>query len=139
MRIIARRDAILILILITEAAGSAQVYRWVDEAGVLHLSDRPPPEAFVHERLDVEPIATTRFTALPTRRPGRDEVRAVDRRRAAARRVREAREARELRCKEMREELSSVENRLREGYTAAEAASLDARKRDLRLRILREC
>ena len=54
---------ILILFFISDNAVGGKIYKWVDENGVVHFSDRPPdtsvfPEVSIHERdvKDVSPV-----------------------------------------------------------------------------------
>ena len=46
--------AALLLALLVSAGASAQVYRWVDEEGVTHLSSEKPPPGVKAERIDVK-------------------------------------------------------------------------------------
>lgn len=45
--------AALLLALLACSAASAQVYRWVDEEGVVHLSSERPPPGVKAERIDI--------------------------------------------------------------------------------------
>jgi hypothetical protein len=56
------RQALFTLILLGAAVASAQTYRWVDEKGVVHYSDRPQPGA---EKVELEPVQT--YQAPPAR------------------------------------------------------------------------
>ena len=46
--------AALVLSLLVSAGASAQVYRWVDDEGVTHLSSEKPPPGVKAERIDVK-------------------------------------------------------------------------------------
>jgi hypothetical protein len=46
--------AALLLALLATASASAQVYRWVDEEGVTHLSSEKPPPGVKAERIDIK-------------------------------------------------------------------------------------
>jgi hypothetical protein len=46
--------AALLLALLVTASASAQVYRWVDEEGVTHLSSEKPPPGVNDERIDIK-------------------------------------------------------------------------------------
>jgi len=46
--------AALLLALLVSAGASAQVYRWVDDEGVTHLSSEKPPSGVKAERIDVK-------------------------------------------------------------------------------------
>jgi len=49
-----RALATLLTALLASSAASAQVYRWVDEDGVTHLSSEKPPAGVKAERLDIK-------------------------------------------------------------------------------------
>jgi len=50
--------ALVLLVLATPVVAEAQVYRWVDDEGVTHLSSEKPPRGVQAERLDI--AGTTR-------------------------------------------------------------------------------
>jgi len=52
----------LLLLLLCAAAASAQVYKWVDEDGIVHYTDQPVPGA---ERIDIESRPTSRSAPRP--------------------------------------------------------------------------
>jgi hypothetical protein len=56
----------LLLGLVTPMGAEAQVYRWVDDEGVTHLSSEKPPRGVQAERLDI-PGTTRRSTSSATR------------------------------------------------------------------------
>ena len=58
--------AMVLLVLATPVVAEAQVYRWVDEEGVTHLSSEKPPRGVQAERLDI-PGTTRRSTSSATR------------------------------------------------------------------------
>jgi hypothetical protein len=49
-----RALATLLTVLLTASAAVAQVYRWVDEQGVIHLSSEKPPAGVKAERIDIK-------------------------------------------------------------------------------------
>lgn len=57
--------AVLVVSVVTTTA-NAQVYRWVDEQGVTHLSSEKPPRGVQAERIDI-PGTTRRSTSSATR------------------------------------------------------------------------
>jgi len=57
---------VLLLTLAAATSAAAQVYRWVDDEGVTHLSSEKPPRGVQAERLDI-PGATRRTAAAATR------------------------------------------------------------------------
>jgi hypothetical protein len=63
---------ILVCLLVAAAAGAQEAYRWVDEDGVVHYSDRPREgaEAIV---LPTPNVATTRRIPGPAAEQARDE------------------------------------------------------------------
>jgi hypothetical protein len=57
---------VLLLALAAATVAEAQVYRWVDDEGVTHLSSEKPPRGVQAERLDI-PGTTRRTTSTATR------------------------------------------------------------------------
>jgi hypothetical protein len=57
---------VLLFALAATAGAQAQVYRWVDNEGVTHLSSEKPPRGVQAERLDI-PGTTRRSTSTVTR------------------------------------------------------------------------
>ena len=59
----ALRAALLTLscaVLLTPGVGTAQVYRWVDENGVIHLSSEKPPAGVKAERIDIKTSSSSK-------------------------------------------------------------------------------
>jgi hypothetical protein len=54
--------AILLAALLTSSAAFAQVYRWVDENGVIHLSSEKPPAGVKAERIDIKTSSSSKRT-----------------------------------------------------------------------------
>jgi hypothetical protein len=52
--------AALLLALLATASASAQVYRWVDEEGVTHLSSERPPPGVKAERIDIKATSSSK-------------------------------------------------------------------------------
>ena len=52
--------AALLLALLVTASASAQVYRWVDEEGVTHLSSEKPPPGVKAERIDIKSSSSSK-------------------------------------------------------------------------------
>ena len=53
---------VFLLMMLSAGAAAAEVWRWVDENGVMHFSDRPHPGA---ERMELAPAQTFTAPALP--------------------------------------------------------------------------
>ena len=71
------RSILLVLALLAASAALAQeAYRWVDEDGVVHYSDRPR-EGAEQIALPAPNVATTRQVARPTAASGDDELEAA--------------------------------------------------------------
>ena len=64
------RALILILVLVTTNLAAAEVYRWVDDSGVTHFSDRPREGA---ERITINPAQTYSAPEARVSRSERDE------------------------------------------------------------------
>jgi hypothetical protein len=56
---------VFLLLMVSAGAVAAEVWRWVDENGVTHFSDRPHPGA---EQVELAPAQTFTAPALPPRR-----------------------------------------------------------------------
>ena len=64
-----KRPIFLLIGLLAASTALAQAYRWVDEDGVVHYGDRPPPEAETQAEAIVLPkanVTTVRKYARPT-------------------------------------------------------------------------
>lgn len=59
---LARSVAVLLAVLAAPAA-QAQVYRWVDEQGVIHLSSEKPPAGVKAERIDIKMSSSSKSRA----------------------------------------------------------------------------
>ncbi|TVS12730.1 MAG: DUF4124 domain-containing protein [Gammaproteobacteria bacterium] len=124
----------------------AQIYRHVDEHGVVHFSDEPPDQDTfdVIDQADLDAATTTIQSAPPPE--ARDQVR-LEQERArrssvqaqAAERRRAEQAAHEARCAGYESRLEAIQARLRAGYSVAEGNRLRAERRDLRARHGREC
>ena len=55
-----RALATLLTVLLTSSAAFAQVYRWVDEQGVIHLSSEKPPAGVKAERIDIKTSSSSK-------------------------------------------------------------------------------
>ena len=55
-----RALATLLTVLLTSSAAFAQVYRWVDENGVIHLSSEKPPAGVKAERIDIKTSSSSK-------------------------------------------------------------------------------
>ena len=55
--------ATLLAVLLTSSAAFAQVYRWVDENGVIHLSSEKPPAGVKAERIDIKTSSSSKRTS----------------------------------------------------------------------------
>ena len=59
--------AALLLALLVTASASAQVYRWVDEEGVTHLSSEKPPPGVKAERIDIKASSSSKRSTTGSR------------------------------------------------------------------------
>lgn len=58
-----RALATLLTVLLASSAAFGQVYRWVDEDGVIHLSSEKPPAGVKAERIDIKTSSSSKRTA----------------------------------------------------------------------------
>ena len=75
-----RALATLVALLLASSVALAQVYRWVDENGVTHLSSEKPPAGVKAERIDIKTSSSSKRSASsssgsnqPTPRPASPE------------------------------------------------------------------
>ena len=128
-------------------AGStaAQIYRHVDEEGVVHFSDAPvAQDSHVVDQADLDALTTiVPQTELPDaaqqRAAEKARVQARASRTAAQRRAQKVREADAARCDGYRDRLDRVQSRLRAGYQIDEGNRLRAQRRELMSLLVREC
>ena len=60
------KGAALVLLLACAGAGQAQIYKWVDDGGVVHFSDKPPaPSAGLKVDLQASSDGAAAAPALP--------------------------------------------------------------------------
>jgi hypothetical protein len=57
-----RALATLLAVLLTSSAAFAQIYRWTDEQGVIHLSSEKPPAGVKAERIDIRTSSSSKRT-----------------------------------------------------------------------------
>lgn len=114
---------------------SADVYRWVDDDGGLHFSDRalaPGAEAMAR------PGAVNRVPAVTTASAGQPGT--ASGRRSAPRQADPAQRARQQRtCDDYLKRLDRIQSQLRAGYSNAKGNRLRAQRRSLSERYHREC
>jgi hypothetical protein len=58
-----RALATLLTVLLATSTAFAQVYRWVDENGVIHLSSEKPPAGVKAERIDIKTSSSSKRTS----------------------------------------------------------------------------
>ena len=116
----------IITIVIAALLGGTPIYRWVDEQGTVHLSDRVPPGI---EAASVNVPAENVVDAWQGRSMGKvNKPRATwprPKRSAAV----ETRQQKAAHCRQARREFEAVRQQLRSGYKASEGRKL---KNDLR-------
>ena len=134
------------LVVAFSPASWAQIYRHVDEDGVVRFSDTPPAlEDFrVIEQAELDAITTTvPGGPLPSAADRRRSEEAQQRNRAARassqRRLQASRDARLARCDGYQARLEAIQRRLRAGYRVEEGTRLRERRRETRAVMAREC
>jgi len=119
-----------ILLLIPVGVTGAEVYRWTDEQGQIHFSDKPVAEGA--ERLRVKPADTYSPVVPPALYPGRNyrqealDSRAERREQRLRRERQQAQEEKRQRlCQKAREDLQRFN---RQTYTSAGLSALQKRR-----------
>jgi len=64
-----RALATLLTVLLATSTAFAQVYRWVDENGVIHLSSQKPPAGVKAERIDIKTSSSSKRTSSSSGSP----------------------------------------------------------------------
>lgn len=118
----------------TPTAIGAQVYSWVDEDGARHFGDRPPPE-----RPEMRPETVEPVQALELPLPPKLEVPEPSTAVRANARGPDPHTLRRRRCADARAEQRALRERQNAPYSIQEGARIDARRRELRILILRDC
>lgn len=136
----------LLLVLGTSLPSWPQIYRHVDEHGVVHFSDAPPAlnDFHVIEQSELDAMTTTvPGTRLPSAADRRQDEMARQQLRAARvsaqRRLQAAEDATAARCTGYRDQLDTIQRRLRTGYGIEEGNRLRERRREIRALMAREC
>lgn len=130
IRCVCAAAAILCLPLIPQAA-TDKLYKWVDQDGITHYSDRPsmhhPSAVLENEGLPYlsisEPQVVKPWPKRAKRKPRR----------------RSNRHSVEPDCERYREKIREIEAKLRAGYTEPTGTRLRERKRQWTARLAREC
>ncbi len=111
----------IINLLLGALLGSTPIYRWVDEQGTVHLSDRVPPGI---EAAPVNAPPENVVDAWKGRPIGKVEklrAKPIRPRRPAAL---ETRQQKAAHCRQARQEFEAVRQQLRSGYQASEGRKL---------------
>lgn len=139
-----------LLVFFCTGSATAEVYRWVDESGAVHFSDRRPGGDRV-ETIELESapsVSTEQIKALDRQRKAllkaaEQRQRSAQREstRAAKDRERGRRKAAEWRaqCDDTRERIAEIESELRSGYSAARGEVLHRRLEQYREREASQC
>lgn len=123
----------------------AEIYRWVDDSGVTHFSDDPPPdvEAQAAElpRLIIVP-GTSEFERRRLEEIAAEEE-AYRQRRDAARQARRertrARTADHKACESVRNKIENIRDEMRRGYSVKRGEVLERRLVTLRAEVREVC
>lgn len=139
--------AALLCCLLSASPSFAGVYTWIDEQGVAHFSDHPPPQQ-PHRQVDIRPVATVPMSENLKQGQRvseiRDDVQNVlsrsDRpvKTSAKARARERAE-REKTCAGYRRQLETIQSQLRSGYSNDRGNSLRQRRRVVSQKLSKEC
>jgi glutaredoxin len=75
-----RAIALLLMALLAFSVAAQEVYKWTDDQGVVHFSDRKPADAPAHAvQLEAAPASTAAAAATPTSAPGAQDASAPTR------------------------------------------------------------
>ena len=135
-----------ILLLFWASLAFGQVYQWVDENGVRHFSDQPPPDGRESERARTGSLST--YSPAPLPRPAspaesRQSVQPAPRAiivpeySTAASQSGSGRN--EALCQQYLDQLESIRVQLRSGYREPRGNWLRAQRRELSTKYRSEC
>ncbi|PXX93631.1 DUF4124 domain-containing protein [Marinobacter vulgaris] len=140
-----RQVAVFVSVFIP-AVSVAEVYRWVDDQGVAHFSDRKPSEG-EHDQVELkrpslipmrENITRGKRVSAINEQVNRSlEAGSSDQRRPSDRQ--EARERNNARCQGYRKKLARIHQQLRAGYSNDQGNRLRRQRRELSQKLSREC
>jgi hypothetical protein len=122
-------SAVLISGLVPAHAGD--IFKWVDQQGITHYTDRPPP-AESSVALDAQQLPQLNIgQPVPQMAPikPRSKARRQPRRQAKAR----------VDCSRYRSEISKLEHALRQGYAEPAGSRMRERKRHWTALLYRQC
>lgn len=131
------RMAMLLILLWIQAPieAATEVFRWIDENGVVHFGDRPPTldrgdRIRVREPNLVDPVEPT----VDADRPAR-----ASRQRDGLRERRQQWAEARIQCDKARDQQRALRARRRSGYALAEARALDREAEEIAAAIRQSC
>lgn len=140
------RQAAVFVSVFIPAVSVAEVYRWVDDQGVAHFSDRKPSEG-EHKQVELnrpslipmrENITRGKRVSAINEQINRSlEAGSSDQRRPPDQK--EARERNNARCQGYRKKLARIHQQLRAGYSNDQGNRLRRQRRELSQKLSREC
>ena len=131
-----RIGLLLVLLGMTVVGHCAAVYSWVDEHGVVHFDDQPPPDR------DADHADVPNYPKVGTVVPDPVKPAPRTRKRSSGRATKDRmgeRQKREERCHLARQAFADVRARRRAGYRASESRALDRRENRARADIRFYC
>lgn len=60
-----RRLSLLLVLAFCTDLGATEIYKWTDDKGKVHYSDRPPPKGHAFERREVAPVPDSAADEAP--------------------------------------------------------------------------
>jgi hypothetical protein len=142
----AMRVGVILFLLFSAPLAFGQVYQWVDENGVRHFSDQPPPDGRESERARTGSLSTYSPAPVPrqttptgTTQPAASAPRVVVVPEYSTEQPQLGSGRNEGLCQFYLDQLESIRVQLRSGYREPSGNRLRAQRRDLSTKYRSEC
>ncbi|NMT62203.1 DUF4124 domain-containing protein [Marinobacter orientalis] len=140
------RQAAVFVSVFIPAVSVAEVYRWIDDQGVAHFSDRKPSEG-EHEQVELnrpslvpmrENITRGKRVSAISEQVNRS-LQAGNGRQPSGKPEARARERNNARCQGYRQKLERIHQQLRAGYSNDQGNRLRRKRREVSQKLSRQC
>ncbi|VAW83748.1 hypothetical protein MNBD_GAMMA18-84 [hydrothermal vent metagenome] len=133
---ITRLPCLFLLILLSQSLdAAATLYRWQDEAGQFHFSDKAPEKS--SPAIQLVEIKSKPLNSMPAVAPFNPPItpRKIEKRKTS----KPTKKPNTKRCQKYQRQLDTLRSRMRLGYSATQAPKLLRRERELNEKIYHQC
>lgn len=131
--------AVALSLLYSANAVSAGIYTWEDGDGVVHFSDREPPQGSVRQVVPAAPVLVPMNENLEAAEAITETVGLPEPPNGGRSSASSERQEQKRRCNRYRRQLDNIQSQLRAGYSGARGNRLRERRRSLSGKLSREC